>query len=118
MFLLVGCKKEVATGTNIAPDDAEFCLFVENMDIASTGTLINIFLSNLENNKPDENLEKLKDWFESKSCVEEAEILCNSCFDTFPPVSELSINFIQAGESVNKIADISMSETLIFTSYH
>lgn len=111
---LTACKKDKM----ICTDEEIFCAFVEDQNFSATGTIIDDFLAGLKKNKNDENLEKLRNWFECKSCVEKAKILCNSCIETSPAQSELSIDFTSNGQDINKTLDILMDEPLKFHRYH
>ncbi|PCH66437.1 MAG: hypothetical protein COC01_07965 [Bacteroidetes bacterium] len=114
VLINTACKKDKI----ICTDEESFCAFVDDQNFDATGTLINDFLTGLKKNENDENLEKLRNWFECKSCVKKAEIICNSCIETLPEQSELSIDFISNGQDINKTLDISMDEPLKFHRYH
>jgi hypothetical protein len=118
IFTVIACEKKIENEINEYTDEEEFCSLVAHMSLDSTGLLINNFLSGLEENNKNDNLEKLKEWFDCKSCAENVIIFCNSCIDTSPVQSELSINFIQVGDTIINIADISMDEPLRFVRYH
>jgi hypothetical protein len=108
------CNKEKVS----CSDDQTFCSLVDNQDFDATGTIIDNYLAGLEKNKKDENLEKLRDWLECKSCVDKAEIICNSCIYTLPPQSELRVDFNSNGKTVTMTLDILMDEPLKFRAYH
>ena len=108
------CNKEKVS----CSDEQAFCSLVESQDFDATGTIIDNYLAGLEKNKKDENLEKLRDWLECKSCVDKAEIICNSCIKTIPPQSELSVDFISNGQTIKMTLDILMDEPLKFRAYH
>ena len=111
---LWSCKK-----LNIGcSENKTFCTLIDDQEFDATGTLIDNFLANRRKNKPDKNLDKLKDWLECKSCVDKVEIICNSSIYTLPPQSELSVDFISNGQTETMIMDILMSETLKFRAYH
>lgn len=111
---LISCEKD----RDADPGDALFCRYVNNQDFDSTGPLINAFLTDLERNRPDENLETLRSWLEAKSCVDKATILCNSCIYTLPPQSEISIDFISQRQKITLTMDVTMSDPLVFRAYH
>lgn len=108
------CNKEKAP----CSDDQPFCSLVDNQDFDSTGSIINNYLAGLKKNKKDENLVKLRNWLECKSCVDRAQIICNSCIKTNPPTSELSVDFNSNGQKVTVIIDILMDEPLKYYAYH
>lgn len=108
------CNKEKAS----CSDDQTFCSLVVNQDFDATGSVIDNYLAGLKKNKKDENLERLRDWLECKSCVDKAEIYCNSCIKTNPPQSILSVDFISNGQTVTMTLDILMDEPLKFCAYH
>ena len=111
---LLSCKKD----KDETSDDDKFCEFVNSQNYEATGPLIDNFLATLDNNNQDENLGKLKDWMEAKSCVDSTMILCNSCIETNPAQSELRVIFISNGQKTSKIMDIIMSDPLKFRTYH
>mgnify|MGYP007011821550 CR=1 FL=1 len=115
LLLLANCKKESV----FCPESDTFCAFVNQQLYDSTGTIINQFLESFDQNKSDEvRLEKLKNWLNSLSCVENAEIICLSCIKTNPPQSELKVVFVSGGQMVELILDILMGEKLRFVRYH
>ena len=99
-------------------DDETFCALVNEENFDATGPLIDDFLATLKNGNQADHLAKLKEWLECKSCVEKAQILCNSCILTFPPQSELSVDFVSNGIIITMTLDILMSEPLKFRAYH
>ncbi|PCI59011.1 MAG: hypothetical protein COB34_04215 [Methylophilaceae bacterium] len=56
--------------------------------------------------------------FDPDTTIEKAKILCNSCIETSPAQSELSIDFTSNGQAINKTLDILMDEPLKFHRYH
>lgn len=113
-FSLDSCKKDKMDCTS----DESFCSLVDDEDFDAVGTKIDDYLSGLDKNKPDENLNKLVDWLECMECVNNAEIICNSCIETYPPQSEIQVDFISNGTLRAKTIDIVMDETLSFGGYH
>jgi hypothetical protein len=111
---LYSCKKD----KSVTSDDEKFCEYVNNQNFEATGPLIDNFLANLDNNNQDANLVKLKNWMETKSCVDSTTIICNSCIETNPPQSELMVSFISNGQKTSLIMDIIMSDPLKFRTYH
>ncbi len=99
-------------------EEQEFCSLVDKEDLEATKPIINDYLAGLEKNKNDENLQKLVDWLESQSCVDKAEILCNSCIFTLPAQSEILVDFNFNGQTITRTMDISMEERLRCSNYH
>ncbi len=116
LFLLLcsACEKDI----DLCSENESFCSFVTDENFGSTGEIINDFLAGLDEGKKDENLELLKDWLACKSCVNNAVIFCNSCIQTLPEQSELTVEFVIDGAFVSKTLDISMGEPLTFRKYH
>ena len=110
---LLSCKKE-----DLKSGDEKFCEYVSIQNYEATGPLINNFLATLSRNNQDDNLGKLRDWLEAKTCVDSATILCNSCIYTNPAQSELKVIYISNGQKTSKIMDIIMSDPLKFRTYH
>ncbi|MBE0637892.1 MAG: hypothetical protein IH598_05180 [Bacteroidales bacterium] len=108
------CKKD----KDVTSDDEKFCECVASQNYEATGPLIDNFLSTLDNNNQDDNLKKLKDWMDAKSCVDSTSIVCNSCIDTNPPQSEVRVTFISNGQKESMVMDIIMSDPLKFRTYH
>lgn len=108
-FLFWTCEKD---------RDEEFCTFVNEQNFEATGPLIDDFLATLKNGDEDYKLEKLRKWLERKDCVGKVQILCNSCIETLPPQSELSVEFISNDATVTLTMDILMGDPLTFRTYH
>ncbi len=98
--------------------DEEFCSFVSNNEYDKTGNLIDTFCATLVTENEEDNIEKLKEWLECKSCIKNVKIECNSCIFTNPPQSELSVVFRLNGDFVTKTLDILMSKPMKFRAYH
>jgi hypothetical protein len=98
--------------------DEEFCTLVNEQNFDATGPLIDDFLATLKKGDEDYKLGKLKTWLERKDCVGKVQILCNSCIYTFPPQSELSVEFISNGVTITLTLDIVMDDPLRFGAYH
>lgn len=114
-FVVTSCKKENVK----CSDDTEFCSFVDKAAYNNTCSIINKYLSRQKKKLSDnEKLEQLRDWLKCKSCVYDAEILCNSCIFTNPAQSELKVSFIVNGQQVEKCLDIIMDEPLRVRTYH
>jgi hypothetical protein len=96
----------------------EFCALVNEQNFEATGPLIDDFLATLKNGDEGYKLEKLRKWLESKDCVGKVQILCNSCIETLPPQSELSVEFISNGNTITLTMDILMDDPLTYRTYH
>lgn len=112
-FAFSGCNKETPCFNN-----EQFCSYIEVQDFSGSESIINNYLSDLKSNKPDENLNKLADWLRCKSCVENVEISCNSCIETSPPQSELTIVFNSKNQQVTKTLDVIMDKKLKARGFH
>lgn len=113
--ILTSCKKDNVK----CSDDTEFCAFVNKEEYNNTGSIIDKYLSRQKESLSDnEKLEQLRDWLKCKSCVSNAEILCNSCIYTNPAQSELKVLFIVNGQQVEKVLDIIMDKPLKFRTFH
>jgi hypothetical protein len=114
-FLLTTCTENDFECRN----NQQFCSSIQSENLQKTETVINEFLKELSVDlDSQEKLERLRDWLQCKSCVAHAEIFCNSCIYTLPPISELNITFIIEGQETEKVMDIIMSEPLRFAGYH
>jgi hypothetical protein len=113
--ILTSCKKDNVKCTG----DTEFCASVNKEEYNNTGAIIDKYLSGQKESLSDnEKLEQLRDWLKCKSCVSNAEILCNSCIYTNPAQSELIVLFIVNGQQVEKVLDVIMSKPLKFRTFH
>ncbi len=108
------CKKDEVRCT----DDNAFCALVNDRDYEATGAMVNEFLESLKKESQDESLQKLTKWLECKSCVDRAEILCNSCILTNLPQSEIEVVFLNKWTTDTLVMDIMMEAPLKFLSYH
>lgn len=111
---LFSCKHD----ENSSIDDVQFCAFVSEQDFEATGPIINSFLETLPADNPVENLQLLNDWLNAISCIEKSVILCNSCIETYPPQSELRIDFLVNGQSIPMTLDILMDDPLTYRAFH
>lgn len=114
LILSVSCKKD----STEAQDQSVYCDQVSNQQWDESGSTINAYLATLTEGTSDQNLEKLKQWLEASSCVQQVDILCNSCIETLPPQSELYITFTINGQNTTKTLDILMSEPMQYRAYH
>ena len=98
--------------------DEEFCSLVNEQNFDATGPLIDDFLATFKKGDEAYKLEKLRAWLERKDCVGKVQILCNSCIETLPPQSELSVEFISNSGDTTLTLDILMDDPLRFGAYH
>ncbi|HQN57977.1 MAG TPA: hypothetical protein PLR24_12115 [Saprospiraceae bacterium] len=110
-----GCNKERV----LCADDGEFCRSITNHREEKSLSIINGYL-NKQNKNLDDGVKLclLKDWLECKSCIEGAEILCNSCIYTLPAQSELSLRLNTSGPDSVVVLDIIMSNPLQAVRFH
>ena len=99
-FLTSLCQNSCHKDRNTNEEDQQFCACVDEKNFDGTGPFIDIFLATLQNANSDENLEKLRIWLESKSCIDSVKIICNSGIETLPPQNELCVSFIVNGKSL------------------
>ncbi len=113
--LFGGCTKERV----LCADVREFCRLIANHQEGKALTNINNYLSKQDKNLDDAaKLRLLKDWLECKTCLQEAEILCNSCIDTYPSQSELSVRLKGSKPDKMLVLDIVMSKPLRAVRFH
>lgn len=100
-------------------DDFDFCASInaDNYDKATDicDKFVTLFDKNLTDN---EKLDKIQAWLKCKSCISNAEILCNSCIRTNPPQSEIKIWYENNKEDKIIILDVRMSEPLKIMRLH
>ncbi|ASB50050.1 hypothetical protein [Alkalitalea saponilacus] len=109
-----GCTKDDVK----CSDDFEFCAHINSEEYHKTGVYIDKYLNSLDANLNDEEgLNKLKDWLECNSCVENVEIFCVSCIKTYPPKSELIVLFNVNDQQTEKTLFIIMGAPLRFGHY-
>ncbi len=113
-FVLISCKQD----TPLCSDDEAFCSFIANQDYDATGPLIDAFLADLSPDNPSDNLDQLADWLACKSCVENVSLICNSCIQTLPAQSELSVDYMVNGQTTSMVLDIIMDDTLRYGGHH
>jgi hypothetical protein len=119
VFFLAFIQSACDKGDVRCTDEKEFCAFINSEEYDKTGELIDKYLSGLESNlSEEEQLDKLNDWLECKSCVESAEILCVSCIYTNPPQSEISVSFVVNGQQTVKTLDVIMDNPLRVREIH
>ncbi len=111
ILLLSSCSKNEASPAQ----EKLFCTLVQEEEFDQTGVVINNYL---ESTNPNPDLEDLVSWLNSMQCVSSATIICDSCIETFPPQSELEVEFKVNGKRVTKVMDILMDDPLRFLRYH
>ena len=100
----------------------EFCgyYYAKYSYLSRTLPIINFFLDGLPDNLNEEKkMQTLIKWLKEKTCIINAEVLCQSCIQTEPPISEIAILFDLNKEEYNKdlILDISMTNPLNVIGY-
>ena len=71
----------------------DLCLKVTNNDFKGMKEVINRYLKNgvfSVNQSPETQLYDLVEWLNKQNCIS-AELLCNSCIETYPAQSEIRI---------------------------
>ena len=86
----------------------EFCLFVNEKNFGKIIPFINEFLAGLSNDLDDEQkLQECVAWLNAQPCNIYANIMCQSCVENDPPISQIVISF-KENEDV-KIFDLAVS---------
>jgi hypothetical protein len=98
IFLYAGCRKETSNRYD--------CNGIRQGIITNNVTLINSSLGDLLTPYSNENLDKLAQGLFEK-CNINATVICHACIDTRPPQSEIKIVFSEAGNTIQKVLDIS-----------
>jgi hypothetical protein len=106
---LAGCERE-----RPGCDEERFCELTEEKKFEELRPLINNYLSTLDYGpdaeaKEEENIQKLEEWLECKSCIGRVKIECVSCIMTLPAQSELVIHFKAGGKTIKKVMDVRMA---------
>ena len=120
-ILIIACeadREDNSMGNIDCLHQEEFCFYVDLSQIDSTGVQITKALEILNLESDTEILERLNDYLNCKDCIQKSEIICNSCIDTYPAISELRIEFISSGENTIKILDISMDDPPTYAGFH
>ena len=98
-------------------EDEKFCEYVDERNFDELKKNINIHLKKQKTND-EEALEKFKSWLNSKSCVENAEIICDSCMESLPPKSIIGVVFESNDQLVEMNMHVRMGENLEVVSIH
>jgi len=115
--LFILCLFSCDNKESICPDDEAFCSIVETGDYDNLQDTINAFMADLTGNS-DDQLEQVRAWFDCKSCVEKAKLICNSCLESFPEQSHMEIEFISNGQEDKKNLYILMSTPMVFADFN
>jgi hypothetical protein len=107
--LTASCKQE--------NEKEDFCSFVDTGNFDKTIPFIDKYLSGLSGDQ-GQQLQALTAWLKSQPCLNDASVLCQSCIDTDPPTSEITVSFNENGITKSFILDISMAVPLKVTGYH
>ena len=98
----------------------DLCLKVTNNDFKGMKEVINRYLKNgvfSVNKSPETQLYDLVEWLDKQQCIS-AELLCNSCIDTYPAQSEIRIILHTGGERRIVTLDILMSKHIEARGFH
>ena len=119
LFMASGCEtKKTDTVEDDDELDVEFCSCLNTEDLSKTLPIVNEFLAGLANNLDDgQKLQTLAAWLKAQPCINDASVLCQSCNETDPPVSEILISFDEDGETKEFVLDVSMGKPLKAAGY-
>ena len=98
----------------------DLCLKVTNNDFKGMKEVINRYLKNgvfSVNQSPETQLYDLVEWLNKQNCIS-AELLCNSCIETYPAQSEIRIILHTGGERRIVTLDILMSKRIEARGFH
>lgn len=98
-------------------EDERFCEYIDAQNFEELKKNINTHLQKQKTNEEDA-LKKFVHWLNSKNCVENAEIICNSCMESFPPKSILGLVFIANDQLIEMNMHVRMGEKLEVVSIH
>jgi len=118
-FLFTGqsCTKGELSNPVLGVD---LCLKVTNNDFKGMKEVINRYLKNgvfSVNQSPETQLYDLVEWLNKQNCIS-AELLCNSCIETYPAQSEIRIILHTGGERRIVTLDILMSKHIEARGFH
>ena len=118
-FLFTGqsCTKGELSNPVLGVD---LCLKVTNDDFKGMKEVINRYLKNgvfSVNQSPETQLYDLVEWLNKQNCIS-AELLCNSCIETYPAQSEIRIILHTGGERRIVTLDILMSKHIEARGFH
>ncbi|HMP99443.1 MAG TPA: hypothetical protein PKC24_06645 [Cyclobacteriaceae bacterium] len=109
ILLLAACSKEEIT----CDRDTAFCTLINQENYTETHSITNAFLTEMDQDLThEEQLDLLVEWLQCKTCVSAAELSCNSCLWSLPPISIIKVKLKVKGQLVEKRLHISMSEPL------
>ncbi|MDR2906752.1 MAG: hypothetical protein LBU91_02030 [Bacteroidales bacterium] len=98
---------------------SSLCSNINSVDINQSLPMINHYLSGLPEILDDtRKLQALIGWLKADACIVDAEILCNSCIYTNPPMSEILLSFKENGILKHFVFDIAMTKPLVASNYH
>ena len=110
-FVAAGCGTEKQKAV-------EFCSLVSMENIGKTIPIVNKVLSDMDSDWDDEQkLQELIDWLNEQPCIIEADVLCQSCMETDPPMSQILISFDENGMTKEFILDVLMTNPLKAAGY-
>ncbi len=103
-FLLVNCSKGKISSYNEA-----YCEAISAEDYDLGGEYLNKFLKANRRLSDEEILKKTQEWLWEKECVLDATLICNSCIETNPPKSQISVAYNVNGQNFSKTITLVMS---------
>ena len=98
----------------------DLCLKVTNNDFKGMKEVINRYLKNgvfNVNQSPEAQLYDLVEWLNKQNCIS-AELLCNSCIETYPAQSEIRVVLHTGGKRRIVTLDILMSKRIEARGFH
>lgn len=98
-------------------EDEKFCEYVDEQNFDGLKTHINNYLKKQKTND-EEALDKFKSWLNSKSCVENAEIICDSCMESLPPKTIMGVVFKSNDQLIEMNMHVRMGKNLEVVSIH
>lgn len=115
--LLQACQKDSTDG-----HDCQMChysqLTSEGCFVASLNRhVIHFDLRPRSKETSQKHLEILASWLSNQRCISSAELLCNSCVYTEPPISEILV-ISKGPEHDSLIVDVRMSSPLAISGVH
>jgi hypothetical protein len=118
-FLFTGqsCTKGELSNPVLGVD---LCLKVTNNDFKGMKEVINRYLKNgvfNVNQSPEAQLYDLVEWLNKQNCIS-AELLCNSCIETYPAQSEIRVVLHTGGKRRIVTLDILMSKRIEARGFH
>lgn len=109
------CEKEETPHLS----DTEFCSSLLEGDYDQLTPVLNHFFENQnQNDSEEQKMKRLANWLREKSCISNVEVLCVSCIQTNPLLSEIQVHISTGGKTVTKKLDIIMEFPLKLGAIH